>query len=170
MIPGWLKRHTWPTEPQPEPGPEEREIRRLIEYWLRDNAPGVENARVKTDLLRDLHLVGRQDRKPYLADLSDRRMRDICHSMLLAGLPVFRTLDGYFWGGGTKNYARDYLAFIRMMFAKVWGFYRAIKAARFAIEEERRRNSWKKTPRQMDLIPMKPPAQRVVPAHERMPA
>lgn len=145
-----------PAVPRDEITYEERFIRSLIYTWLTDNAPGVENAKHRALLLEAIHEAGRQERKsgrpmPFLEDLADRSMRDICDRMLEYGMPILATLDGYFYGGGMGNYFRDLLAFCRMIIPKIKALSRKMKMAAYALEEERRRKSWKPVGHQRDL-------------------
>jgi len=140
-----------PAVPRDEITYEERFIRSLIYTWLTDNAPGVENAKHRALLLEAIHEAGRQEKKQFLVDLHDRAMRDICDRMLEYGMPILATLDGYFYGGGTGNYFRDLLAFCRMVIPKIKALSRKMKMAAYALEEERRRKSWKPVGHQRDL-------------------
>lgn len=140
-----------PAVPRDEISYEERCIRSLIYTWLKDNAPGVENAKHRAMLLEAIHEAGRLEHKPFLEGLGDRAMRDICDRMLDYGMPILATLDGYFYGGGTGNYFRDLLAFCRMVMPKIKALSRKMKMARYALEEERRRKSWKPVGHQRDL-------------------
>ena len=140
-----------PAVPRDEITYEERFIRSLIYTWLTDNAPGVENAKHRALLLEAIHKAGRQEKKQFLIDLHDRAMRDICDRMLEYGMPILATLDGYFYGGGTGSYFRDLLAFCRMVIPKIKALSRKMKMARFALEEERRRKSWKPVGHQREL-------------------
>jgi hypothetical protein len=137
--------------------PHERELRCLISCWLGDNAPGCENARPRGQLMAALRTAGREEHKPWLADLADRRMRDVAKGMLeceRGAEPILSCLTGYYYGGKTGHYFADLVAYAHMLRAKGMYDRRKVEYARLALEEEHRRKQFKAVPFQRELVPV----------------
>jgi len=148
--------NTWiPAVSHEIPSRNERTARDLIETWLRDNAPGSENTKPRAFLLAAIHEAGRptvhHGEDPYLTGMTDREMRDICSRMCDDGIPALGLEDGYCMGGASGHYMRDLIALGRMILPKIKGLRKRLKAGRYALEAEHRRNSWRPIGHQLDL-------------------